>query len=84
VNTSIQSAFSVVNLGMLNKACKNGDTVSPATLVKHGVLSMNKGSLPVVKILAKGELDKKLSFEGCVVSATAKVAIEKAGGTIKL
>lgn len=83
VNTSIQSKYSVVNLGLLNKACKNGDTVSPATLVKHGVLSMNKGSLPSVKILAKGEFDKKLSFEGCVVSATAKVAIEKAGGSIK-
>lgn len=84
LNTSIQSKFSVVNLGLLNKACKNGDTISPETLVKHGVLSMNKGTLPVVKILAKGDFDKKLSFEGCVVSATAKVAIEKAGGTIKL
>lgn len=83
VNTSIQSKYSVVNIGLLNKACKNGDTVSPETLVKHGVLSMNKGSLPAVKILAKGELDKKLSFEGCVVSAGAKAAIEKAGGSIK-
>lgn len=83
INTSIQTKFYVVNLGVLNKACKNGDTVSPETLVKHGVLKTVKGSMPKVKILASGELDKKLTFEGCEVSASARVAIEKAGGTIK-
>lgn len=83
LNTSIESKPFVVNLGLLNKACKNGDTVSPETLVKHNVLSLVKGKLPVVKILAKGDFDKKLTFENCMVSQSAKVAIEKAGGTIK-
>jgi large subunit ribosomal protein L15 len=67
----------------LNKLCKNGDVVSPETLVKYNVLTMSKGNLPKVKILATGALDKKLSFEGCLVSATAKTAIEKAGGSVK-
>lgn len=83
INTSIQSKFMVVNLGLLNKACKNGDTISPETLVKHGVLKTIKGSMPKVKILGTGEFDKKLIFEGCLVSGSARVAIEKAGGTIK-
>lgn len=83
LNTSIQSKFVVVNLGFLSKACKDGDTISPATLAKYNVISTFKGTLPQVKILAKGDFNKKLIFEGCLVSATAKVAIEKAGGTIK-
>lgn len=83
LNTSIQSKFSTVNLGLLNKLCKNGDVVSPESLVKYNVLTMSKGNLPKVKILATGTLDKKLSFEGCLVSATAKTAIEKAGGSVK-
>lgn len=83
LNTSIQSKFSTVNLGLLNKLCKNGDIVSPESLVKYNVLTMSKGNLPKVKILATGTLDKKLSFEGCLVSATAKTAIEKAGGSVK-
>ena len=82
INTSIQTKYLVVNIGLLNKACKNGDTISPETLVKHGVLKTVKGSLPKVKILGTGELDKKLIFSGCVISSSAKVAIEKAGGTI--
>jgi ribosomal protein L15 len=35
-----------------------------------------------VKVLATGELTKKLSFEGCAMSATAIAKIEKAGGTV--
>ncbi len=83
INTSIQTKAVVVNIGTLNKLCKNGDVVSPETLVKHNVVKMFKGSLPKVKILGTGELDKKLSFENCQVSGSAKVAIEKAGGSVK-
>jgi ribosomal protein L15 len=38
---------------------------------------------PKVKILGNGELSIALSVEGCVVSATAKAKIEKAGGSVK-
>ncbi len=82
INTSIQNKYSVVNVGDLNSLCKNGDTISPETLVKHGVLKMVKGSLPKVKILGTGTLDKSLTFKGCVVSNSAKLLIEKAGGNI--
>ncbi len=82
INTSIQSAYHVVNLSLLNKACKDGDTISPETLVKHKVLNTVKGSLPKVKILGTGEFTKKLIFKDVKVSNGAKLLIEKAGGTI--
>lgn len=82
INTSIQNKYAVVNLALLNKACKDGDTISPETLVKHGVLNKVKGSLPKVKILGTGELTKKLIFKDVKVSETARLLIEKAGGTI--
>jgi large subunit ribosomal protein L15 len=84
INTSIQEKFEVVNLGLLNKLCKDGDTISPETLVKHNVLKMKKGLLPRVKILSGGgEFTKKLNFEKCKVSESAKILIGKAGGIIK-
>lgn len=82
INTSVQSKYQVVNLGLLNKVCKDGDTISPETLVKHNVLSMTKGSLPKVKILGTGELTKKLIFKDVKVSESSRLLIEKAGGTI--
>ena len=39
--------------------------------------------MPVVKILANGELKKKLSVSGCVFSQTAKASVEKVGGNIE-
>jgi large subunit ribosomal protein L15 len=83
INTSIETKPVVFNIGLFNKLCKDGDTISPATLTKFKLLETFKGVTPKVKILAGGELTKKLSFEGCVVSAGAKEAIEKAGGSVK-
>ena len=83
INTSIQNKPLVINIGLLNKLCKNGDTVSPKTLLKHGLLKEVKGFLPKVKILGSGGLDKKLIFLGCQVSVPAREAILKAGGSVK-
>ena len=67
-----------VNLRTLD-AFRDGDTVSIATLVEKGIISENASS---VKILATGELTRKLTFMGVTVSASARAKIEKAGGTI--
>ena len=82
INTSIQTKPAIVNIGDLNKMFKNGDIVSPEILVKNGMIKMISGNLPKVKILATGELLKKLTVKGCQMSITAKLAIEKAGGSI--
>ncbi len=78
-NTSIQEKYIVVRLADINASYKAGDTVSPTTLRALGVITR----LGDIKILATGTLDKKVSVESCMVSAGARLAIEKAGGTIK-
>lgn len=78
----LPNEFAVVNLTILGKHFKDGDVVTPSQLLQKGIISVEKGKLPKVKILGNGELDKKLTFEDCKVSASAKAAIEKAGGSI--
>ena len=75
---------SEVNLLTLEKSFKQGEKISPEILIKRKIIRKMKSRIPVVKILAKGELKKKLIVEGCKVSKGAKEKIEKAGGIIKL
>lgn len=67
-----------VNLKDLERVYSAGDTVSPETLLAKGILSKKDD---LVKILATGELTKKLTVKAHRFSAAAKEAIEKAGGT---
>jgi len=78
-----QGDFVVVNVGQLETVFANGSKVSPSTLVKNGVLEVKYGKNPKVKILALGDLSKKLIVSDCKVSAEAKAKIEKAGGSVK-
>ncbi|KXJ99470.1 MAG: 50S ribosomal protein L15 [Parcubacteria bacterium OLB19] len=72
----------VVNLARLETVFKAGDTVSPKTLVANGVINTVSKRAPKVKVLATGEITKKLTIENCQVSMTAKEKIEKAGGNV--
>lgn len=74
---------SEVNLLTLEKRFKQGEKISPEILIKRRIIRKMKGRVPEIKILAKGELKKKLMIEGCKVSKGAKEKIEKAGGEIK-
>ncbi len=78
-----QFSVSNFNIGDLNDIFSSGDVVSPKTLVDNGFLEIYKGKKPAVKILAGGEITKKLKIEGCAISKEAKIKIEKAGGTVK-
>ncbi|MDQ5949008.1 MAG: large subunit ribosomal protein [Patescibacteria group bacterium] len=80
LNTSVQVKAFAVNLRDINLAFVAGDTVSPLTLQSKGLIANN---IAKVKILGTGTLDKKVTIESCEVSASARLAIEKAGGTIK-
>lgn len=73
----------VVNLSALNVFVK-GDEVNPGTLIAKGLIKKTLGKTPVVKILGTGEVMVALTVTGCDTSETAKVKIEKAGGTITL
>ena len=82
-NLSIQTSPDTVNLSML-EIFKAGEIVSPKTLLNKGLVRRVSGKLPKVKILAEGELTKKLKFENVHFSEDAKMKVEKAGGVIKL
>ena len=69
-----------VNLPDLEARFEAGDEVTPETLVGKG-LATRKG-IPV-KVLAKGELSKKLTVRAHGFSAAAREAIEAAGGTAR-
>ena len=75
---SIQDKPSVVNVSMLEKFFSAGDTVSPKMLLERRAVRQ----LGSIKILGYGELTKKLTISGCLVSASARAKIEKAGGSI--
>ncbi|MEK7180538.1 MAG: uL15 family ribosomal protein [Patescibacteria group bacterium] len=71
-----------VNLFLLEKVCVAGDIVTPAMLVRKGVVEMRKGKNPLIKILSQGEITKKITISGCSLSKTARFKIEKAGGKV--
>jgi len=79
---SFEKKAAPVNLDALN-VFENGATVTAAVLFEKNLIRKVGGVLPIVKILATGELTKKLSIVGCKVSAAALAKIEKVGGTVK-
>jgi large subunit ribosomal protein L15 len=69
-----------VNLADLEARFAAGDEVTPETLRAAGLA---KRRLPV-KVLARGELTKKLTVRAHGFSAAAKERIERAGGTAQI
>lgn len=83
INKSISKKPTTISLGVISNTYKANDIVSPSTLSKKGLITKVSGKLPVVKVLATGELDKALTFINCLVSKSVKEQIEKIGGKIK-
>jgi len=73
----------VLNLDILEKRFASNEKVNPQVLLDKKIIRKIKGRLPVIKILGKGKLTKKLIIENCLFSKQVKKEIEKAGGTIK-
>lgn len=80
---SIKVSPTIVNLDAIVKKFESGSVINPESLIKKGLISYKKGKIPAVKILSKGEFNKKLTFENCLISKKAKEQIEKSGGNIK-
>jgi len=72
----------VINLDVLEEKFKTDDKINPTVLIEKKLIRRIKGKIPLVKILAKGEITKKLIIEKCQLSKNAKVKIEKAGGQV--
>ncbi len=70
-----------LNLDQLNRF-EDGEIVNLQTVKEKGILKFRK-SVDGLKILGSGELTRKLTVEAYGFTASAKEAIEKAGGTVK-
>jgi large subunit ribosomal protein L15 len=77
-----QVVYTAVNLAKLEQLFAAGDVVSPVTLLQKGLVSSSGGYILPVKILGTGSLSKALTVEGVELSASAKSAIEAAGGSV--
>lgn len=81
-NADFKVEYAVISLATLNEKFESGEVTKEA-LVEKGLLKGAEKNKPV-KILANGELTKKLVFVGIdKFSKTAEDSIKKAGGEIK-
>lgn len=68
--------YAVVNLDELNRF-EEGTEVTPELLIESGVVSNERAG---IKILAKGNVEKRLTVKAHKFSSAAKEAIEAVGG----
>jgi len=78
-NNPFRVEYHVVNLDTL-EAFDAGTEVNPATLRARGLVA-KRG---LVKVLGRGELTKGLTVKVHAVSASARQAIESAGGSVEI
>lgn len=76
------SHVSVVNVSTLDTSFASGDTVTRDTLIEKKIVRRVSGKIPAIKILGTGTLTKKLTIKGLTISESAKIKVEKAGGSL--
>lgn len=79
-NYPFKKEYLILNICDIEAKYAEGEVVNVVSLAAKGII--NKKAHPLVKILANGDVTKKLVLEVDKVSASAKEKIEKAGGTI--
>lgn len=83
-NKSIKNKAQAINVATIDSNFENGSKVTPKTLETKNLVKKVSGKLPQVKILANGDISKKVTVMDCLVSVSAKEKIEKAGGKVIL
>lgn len=80
--TSMAKGFQVINVGDLNRF-DNGASVDAAALYEAGLV---RNAVDPIKLLARGELEKKkkLTLHVAAASAAARTKLEAAGGSLAL
>ena len=76
-NARFTTRFATINLSDLDKYFNDGDVVTPEVLKEKRII---KKELEGVKVLAGGELTKKLTVKAHRFSSSAVTKIESAGG----
>ncbi|MBW6523200.1 50S ribosomal protein L15 [Sphingomonas sp. RHCKR47] len=84
-NNIFAKDYAEVNLGAIQKAIESGKLT--ATDIDHAALKaagLARGGKDGVRLLGKGELTSALNFTVAGVSAGAREAVEKAGGSVNV
>jgi len=76
-NAIFKKHFAIVNTGMLEKLA--GDTFTPESLLQAGIVKKLGDGL---KVLANGDLTRKISVSAHLFSKAAEEKIKAAGGTV--
>lgn len=76
-NKQFETKYATINLSDLDKFFNDGDVVTPEVLKEKRII---KKQLSGIKVLASGELTKKLTVKAHRFSAKAVTKIENAGG----
>lgn len=71
-----QQKLDVINLYQIDVMFEDGDVVNVDSLYTHGYLT---GKTYGFKVLAEGEITKKVTIEATAISAGAREKLEKAG-----
>lgn len=71
--------MNIINLNVLEQKFQEGEEINVKKLIKLGLINRPRDG---VKILAKGDIKKKLTVKAHGFSKTAKQAIIKAGGKV--
>jgi len=79
-NTQFKTNYAIVNLVDLEAKFSDGDTVNEESLRACGLV---KGVCDGVKVLANGDLTKKLTVSVDKISAAAQAKLEGAGGKVE-
>ncbi|MDD3996730.1 MAG: 50S ribosomal protein L15 [Sphaerochaetaceae bacterium] len=79
-NYPFKEEYQVVSLDAVSRCFEDGEVVSLDSLKDKGLV---KGVDAQAKVLANGELTKKVVFEGVKISASAVDKINEAGGEVR-
>ncbi len=72
-----------ISLDKIAVVFKKGGVINPEALLAAKVIKKKKGFIPAVKLLnGKGDFSVKIEVSKCLVSASVKEKILKAGGTV--
>jgi len=85
-NNIFAKDFAEVNLGLVQKALDAGKLDAKA-VIDHAALKaagLARGGKDGVRLLGKGDFSAKVKFLVAGVSAGAKAAVEKAGGSVEV
>ncbi|WP_024655327.1 50S ribosomal protein L15 [Borrelia hispanica] len=80
-NHDYKIRYEIVGLGDIDRKFEAGDLVNYDTLLQKGLVNKKKKN---IKILANGELTKKVDFEISRISKSAEELATKIGCSIKL